>query len=33
MAEDVTRFRLSVLRESFQHTRATLSLVWAASPA
>ena len=32
MAEDVTRFRLSVLRESFQHTRATLSLVWAASP-
>ncbi|MGZ6134344.1 MAG: ABC transporter ATP-binding protein [Myxococcaceae bacterium] len=32
MAEDVTRFRLSVLRESFQHTRATLSLVWTASP-
>ena len=28
MAEDVTRFRLSVLRESFQHTRATLALVW-----
>ncbi|HZX43362.1 MAG TPA: ABC transporter ATP-binding protein, partial [Myxococcaceae bacterium] len=32
MAEDVTRFRLSVLRESFQHTRATLALVWSASP-
>jgi ATP-binding cassette subfamily B protein len=32
VAEDVTRFRLSVLRESFQHTRATLALVWAASP-
>ena len=31
MAEDVTRFRLSVLRESFQHTRATLALVWSAS--
>src|SRR5262249_57644543 len=32
VAEDVTRFRLSVLRESFQHTRATLGLVWTASP-
>jgi hypothetical protein len=32
VAEDVTPFRLSVLRESFQHTRATLTLVWTASP-
>jgi ATP-binding cassette subfamily B protein len=32
VAEDVTRFRLSVLRESLRHTRATLALVWAASP-
>jgi ATP-binding cassette subfamily B protein len=32
LADDVFRFRLSVLRESFQHTRATLALVWKASP-
>jgi ATP-binding cassette subfamily B protein len=32
LADDVLRFRLSVLRESFQHTRATLALVWKASP-
>jgi len=32
VAEDVTRFRLSVMRESLQHTRATLALVWSASP-
>jgi len=31
LPQDVTRFRLSVLRESFQHTRATLALVWSAS--
>jgi ATP-binding cassette, subfamily B, bacterial len=31
LPEDVTRFRLSVLRESLQHTRATLALVWSAS--
>jgi ATP-binding cassette subfamily B protein len=32
LAEDVNRFRLSVLRESLKHTRATLALVWSASP-
>jgi ATP-binding cassette subfamily B protein len=32
LADNVLRFRLSVLRESFQHTRATLALVWRASP-
>jgi ATP-binding cassette subfamily B protein len=32
LADDIFRFRLSVLRESFQHTRATLALVWKASP-
>ena len=33
LADDVNRFRLSVFRESLRHTRATLALVWAASPA
>jgi ATP-binding cassette subfamily B protein len=32
LADDIFRLRLSVLRESFQHTRATLALVWKASP-
>jgi ATP-binding cassette subfamily B protein len=32
LADDVLRFRLSILRESLQHTRATLNLVWKASP-